>query len=246
VVDRRQRKTEKKRKKREATKQRVRLLDARRPDLVSRLIASATKRPFGPCAISSGWDDENLTNLVTLTMTRVLGDGELLPGVVLVDRTCLGVKHFILRDKIAATSLEDELDFLYQPHPDGWETCDPIVAQSVLFHALDYAARLGFKPDPDFIPAFFDPRPSALLETAWCNVPRPIYVPGPDDDVSNILLSLTLKVGSEGFDCVAPSVFGEDFDEDELDDWGLGEDVLEVAPDDDGVNPATVRIIHER
>jgi len=93
------------------------------------------------------------------------------------------------------TSLE-ELDFLHQPHECGRVVCDPIIAQSVLFHALDYAARLGFKPHPDFIPAFFEPRPSELVETPLYNVPRPLYVPGPDDDVTDILLRPTLKLGS--------------------------------------------------
>jgi hypothetical protein len=261
VVDRRQRRTEKKQKRREIKKQRARQLDARRPDLVTRLIASATKRPFGPCAISADWDDEDFASIVSLTVTRVLGDGTLLPCIVLVDRTCLGVKDCLLRDKIAPISLEKELDFLYQPHDCGWVSCDPIVAQSVLFHALDYAARLDFKPHPDFIPAFFEPRPSVLAETAWCNAPRPLYVPGPQDDVSSILIRLTLKLGSEGFDTVPVGALEGDFDEDdfdeddfdeddfdenELDDGGLDEDVIEVEPGDHGDNPAPVRFVRAR
>jgi hypothetical protein len=251
VVDRRQRKTEKKRKRREATKQRERQLEARRPDPLMRLIASATKRPFGPCAISADWDNEDLANIVTVTMTRVLGDGALLPCVVLVDRTCLGVKDCMISDKVAPALLSEELDFLYEPHNCGWVVCDPLVAQSVLFHALDYAARLDFKPHPDFIPAFFEPRPSDLIETPWCNVPRPLYVPGPHDDVTNILLSLTQKLGSEGFDCLPLSALPTDFDEDELDEEYLDEeyfdeDVIEVVPGDDGDNPATVRVVRAR
>ncbi|MBI2893404.1 MAG: hypothetical protein HYY06_07615 [Deltaproteobacteria bacterium] len=105
-MNHRQRRLEKKRKKR-TEKKRTRSGAARKPGNNQALIGTASRSPFGPCALSHGWDDEDgVPNLVSAVVTRRLPDGRLLPSLVLVDRTCLGVKDGF----VAAPVSEGQLD----------------------------------------------------------------------------------------------------------------------------------------
>ena len=149
-MDRRQRKREQKKKKRDLAKKKARAALERRPDPEERLLRAAARSPFGPCYISVGWQlDEELPGLVSVVVTRRLPDGDLVPGLALVDRTCLGIKSAHVDDKTTDDELQDLLADMGAVH-GGMEPCEPLVAQSVVYHAVDYARRLGFTPDPDF------------------------------------------------------------------------------------------------
>lgn len=217
VVDRRQRKLQEKRKKRELAKKRSRLEAARRPSEEQLWVLAGARAPLGPCFISAGWDDSAAPRLVSLVVTRVLDGGDLLPHVLLLDRTCLGVKNAML----LAPMTDDELDELVEqvglPH-GGMEECDALFAQSVTFHAVEYAAKLGFAPNSDFHEALLGPRPPELLATPWASLDRPLYVPGPDDNVALVVHQLQKAVGA-GFEL-----------------GGLAEDSLEAPLDDDAAD----------
>ena len=75
-----------------------------------------------------------------------------------------------------------------------------MIAQSAVYHGLDYARARGFAPHPDFPEAIFGPRPEVLVDTPLARRERPHYVPGPDDNQAEVLLKLTAARGSEGFD----------------------------------------------
>jgi hypothetical protein len=215
MADRRQRKLEKKKKKRETAKKRVRAEMARRPSDEERLIRSAARCPFGPCAINLGWNDEGVgpPSLVTVVVTRALDDEQLLPTVAMVDRTCLGVKDGFVMPPLSRSELPELLERIYRVH-GGVEDCEPLVAQSVVFHAVDYARRLGFEPHPDAELSLFEPRPAELLATAWHAAEHPMYVSGPDDDVDAIVARLEAAVGADNFDVIRGDLF-EDFDDDD-------------------------------
>lgn len=193
-MDRRQRKLQEKRKKRELAKKRSRLEAERRPSEEQLWVRAGARAPFGPCFISAGWDDSASARLVSLVVTRIVEGGDLLPHILLLDRTCLGVKNAML----LAPRTEDELEELVErigiPH-GGMQDCDALFAQSMVFHAVEYATKLGFAPNPDFHEALLGPRPDELLMTPWASLERPLYVPGPDDNVSLILLQLRKAVG---------------------------------------------------
>jgi len=193
-MDRRQRKLEEKRKKRELAKKRARLDAARRPSDEQLLVRAGARAPFGPCFVSSGWDDESMPALVSLVVTRALEDGALLPHVLLLDRTCLGVKNAMLASPMSNDELEELVEQIGVPH-DGMEECEVLLAQSVAFHAIDYAAKLGFAPNPDFHEALLGPRPDELMPTPWASPERPIYLSGPDDNVPLVLAQLEKATG---------------------------------------------------
>lgn len=195
-MDRRQRKLQEKKKKRELAKKRSRIEAASRPSEEQLWVRAGSRAPFGPCFISSGWDDSATPRLVSLVVTRVLGGGDLLPHVLLLDRTCLGVKNAMLLAPMTDEELDDIVEQVGLPH-GGMEDCDALFAQSIVFHAAEYAGRLGFAPNPDFHEALVGPRPAQLLATPWASLDRPLYVPGPDDNIGLVLLQLRQAVGEE-------------------------------------------------
>jgi hypothetical protein len=97
-----------------------------------------------------------------------------------------------------------------------------VVVQSVVFHAIDYARRLGFEPDRDFPAELFGPRPAVLTVTPWHAADRPIFVSGPHDDTSRVIARLTTAVGPDGFDRINVfeelAVEGDDDDDEAWDD----------------------------
>ena len=100
-MDRRQRKLEANRKKRALAKRRAQAVAAARPTELERLVRAAARLPFGPCAVSDGWNDESEPELVSVAITRSLPNGDLLPAIAIVDRTCLGVKNAVVAPPIA-------------------------------------------------------------------------------------------------------------------------------------------------
>lgn len=213
-MDRRQRKLQEKKKKRELAKKRSRIEAERRPSEEQLWVRAGARAPFGPCFVSSGWDDAETPRLVSLVVTRVLDGGDLLPHVLLLDRTCLGVKNAMLLAPMTDVELDEFVEQVGLPH-DGMEDCDALFAQSMAFHAVEYAAKLGFAPNSDFHEALLGPRPAELLATPWASLDRPLYVPGPDDNMAHVVLQLRKAVG-EGFDV-----------------GGLEQGLLEGTSDDD-------------
>jgi hypothetical protein len=197
---RRQKKLENHRAKRAAKKKAAR---RRAPPVVSlgTLVRAGAAVPFGPCWVSSNVHDDSrpLPALITVVVTRRLPDGRLLPHVVLVDRTCLGVKNAF----VMAPANEVETGYHVEAiseQGDALERCEPLLAQSVVYHALDFASSLGFRPQRDFQEPLVGPRPSELLNTPLARPERPIYVSGPDDDVAYVARQLEAARGADGFD----------------------------------------------
>jgi hypothetical protein len=218
-MDRRQKKLERKRKQRAVAKKRKRVAETARPDREARLIAAASRAPLGPCFIGVEWDDEaaELPELVNVVVTRRLAEGDLIATVALVDRTCLGIKDASVAGPLSDNELDEYVDKLGAAQE--MQPCEPEVAQSVVYHALDYAGRLGFGPHRDFREELFGPRPETLAATPWHNLARPLFVSGPYDNVGLVVARLEAAVGSGNFDVMA---FAGNEDEDE------DEDVIDV------------------
>lgn len=221
-VRKRQKKLERTRKKREALKKDARKREAQFQG--KSLLRLAQEAPFGPAWVSTtldGLSDEGLPELVTVVVTRRVR-GALLAHSVLVDRTCLGIKNALLLPLLTEVELRDGLDRLFW---DEYRECEPLEAQSVVLHALDYARSLGFGPNEDFEVALFEPRPEALLDTPLAKPAQPIYISGPNDDVPMIVDWLEERVGAGNFQFVVGA---------EPDGWRFeNEDEYEYEDDED-------------
>jgi hypothetical protein len=195
-VRKRQKKLERTRKKRDALKKDARKREAQFQG--KSLLRLAQAAPFGPAWVSTALDDtaeDEQPGLVTVVITRRVR-GALLTESVLVDRTCLGVKNAMLLPLLAEVELRESLDRLFL---DEYRECEPLEAQSVVFHALDYARSLGFGAHEDFELALFEPRPEVLLDTPLAKPAQPFYISGPNDDVPMILETLEQRVGADNF-----------------------------------------------
>ncbi len=198
---RRQKKLEQKRKKRQVAQKQARLARTGVGE-GPRWRQEVSAAPFGPSWISSSYDEEDeIPALVTLVLTRKL-KGKFLAEVLLVDRTCLGVKNAMVPPAMSGGELEDFALDLSRKEP--LVRCEPLVAQSVLYHALDFARSIGFAPQRDFEPAIVAPRPEQLEDTPWSRPERPLFVAGPYDDVPMLLAQLNRSVGEGNYDVVSP------------------------------------------
>ncbi|MEO8181368.1 MAG: hypothetical protein ABI895_21230 [Deltaproteobacteria bacterium] len=216
-----------------------RKLDAQSlPVARSALIERACRAPFGPCWVSVALQDEDPEQraLISVIVTRRLA-GQLLPIVALVDRTCLGVKNAFVGRPQSELEIEAWIDNLAE-RGDPLEKAELLLAQSVIYHAIDYARSLGFEPHRDLVLRLIGDRPAALLDTALARPERPSYVSGPDDDVASIVARLDASVGRGNYDVIdlgagdlrGFTLVGADLDDDlELEEEDeLEEDELDV------------------
>jgi hypothetical protein len=171
-------------------------------DSVRGLTKLAARSPFGPVWVSSNLFDERVhPALITVLMTRAVGT-DMLGQLVLVDRTCLGVKNAFVMRPMSLAEVEVQVDSISR-RGDSLQRCEPQVALSAIYHAIEYARTLGFSPHKDFEESLLGPRPTELLDTPMSTPPRPIYWSGPDDDVTGILQQLTSAVGEGNYQFVS-------------------------------------------
>jgi hypothetical protein len=225
----RQKKLEKQKKKRALARKQARDAVPVIPSAQASLIRAAAAWPIVGVHLGGHWRDASTPALVGALITRKMPNGQLFVASALVDRTCLGVKDaYAMRPLSRAEHAQ-----LLEQTAEVYEVLEEVpieVLRSVVFHAVDYAASLGFAPHEDFPASLFGPRPEPLLDTPWSNPPKPFYLSGPNDDVAAILAVLEARVGRDGFDVMvegAPS-FGAAGDEDDGGDDG-GDDGDEAA-----------------
>ncbi len=151
-------------------------------------IALAATCPFGPAFMTGAWRfaDEEDPGLVSVILTRTLPDGSYVVLSCLVDRTCLGVKDAFVRTSQSQGDLDELVARYDEVHTDGVDEVTALEAQSVVYHAIDFAQSLGFAPHPDLEVALLGPRPELLLDTPLARPSQPRFFPGPRDDVARI------------------------------------------------------------
>ena len=182
----RQKSLEKKKKKR--VEVRTMAAKARVASSPGALVALAKTSPFGPVFMTGAWrfDDEETPALVSAIFTRRLPDGSYVLLCCLIDRTCLGVKDAFVKTSFGDDELDDLLARYAEAHVDGIEEVSVLEAQSVVFHAIDFARSLGFEPHRDLDIDLLGARPDLLLATPLARPSRPRFVAGPHDDVARI------------------------------------------------------------
>ena len=195
-----QKQREKQKKKREIARRR----NAARPGpsfSQASILRQAAQLPHGQAYVSADFTLERMDppRLVSVVLTRKAPGGIVVASLALVDRTCLGVKNAFVAEPMLEYNFGSFLAEVGRAHEGGMVPCELLVAQSIVFHALDYAASLGFEPHPDFPDPLFGPRPEALADTPLSHPTRPFWVRGPDDDVEEILATLDESVGEGNY-----------------------------------------------
>lgn len=152
--------------------------------------------------LSLAWDDENEIPAM-LVARQSPRSGKIAAASFLVDLRCLGVRSAFVR------ICKDPADYerrLREPllADQYMQPADLNLVARIIQVGKEYAAGLGFAPDPEYEQA------SLLLAGAHpeaCPVPvvaggkdgRPLYNARPNDRVAQVLATLTRAVGAEGF-----------------------------------------------
>jgi hypothetical protein len=231
---RRQKKLEKHKKKRQLAAARARREASSLAPGYKALVRAAASAPPGPYWVGGDFrSTEHPPALITILTLRTLADGRTVLASALLDRTCLGVKDGFLRETTEGEWLRFK-EQLGAHYGGALEEVDATTALSLVYHAIDYARRIGFEPHPDFPAAVFGPRPEALADTAWANSPFPIYISGPRDDVGAVLKRLNATVGPGRFHFTPGEMGGlleelEELDEEDEAVLAAGEEVPELA-----------------
>jgi hypothetical protein len=118
----------------------------------------------------------------------------------LVDTFCLGVKNAIGPEVMRGRDLPHFARRYFMVFPAPGLRAPIALAEELVLGAVEFAAGLGFSPHPDFdqTRAHLGELTGSRAITFGCEG-RPLYVPGPQDDPTEIMRTLLSSVGSDGF-----------------------------------------------
>jgi hypothetical protein len=171
----------------------------------------AASWPVYDVQLSQGWDQA--AALITILIARrSLKSGKIAAGLFLVDPACLGVKSAQVKlYKDVAEYVAGLRTHAQQVQPMAPASFD--LAVKIILTGLEYAAGLGFRPDPVFAqaqPLLEGAHPEAVDTPVPTGGPegKPLFVSGPYDDVRKIVEHLMRTVGAGNFHYIAQ--VGED------------------------------------
>jgi len=165
-------------------------------------IALAAKWPVHEVLLSRGWDQE--AALITILVARrSLITNKVAAGLFLVDLACLGVKSA----QVALFADPAKYHAGLRAHALRLQPMAPAdfnLVAKIIATGLEYAANLGFKPDPIFnqaqhLLAGADPAACTTLVPTGGPEGKPFFVAGPHDDTRRIVDHLVQMVGVGNF-----------------------------------------------
>lgn len=197
-MDKKQKKALAKRTERKAKQKAARAVSTTSPTVG--LVRHARSYPLVGCWTQRNWDRAGLAVVV---VARRQPDGHIIFGTFLVDYYCLGVKDAYTRVNVPySVFLHDALPHMI-PGSDAIEIT-PALAHEIIYGGIEYAARFGFRPHPDFRTAqdVLDPleqHPRSGTVT-FGKDGKPFYISGPHDKPRMIVDQLVRAVGVGNFD----------------------------------------------
>ncbi len=165
-------------------------------------IALAARWPVHEVLLSHGWDQE--AALITILVARRSPmSNKVAAGMFLVDLACLGVKS--AQVKLFASPAEYNAGL--RAHALRIQPMGPAefnLVAKIIATGLEYAANLGFKPDPVFaqgqhLLAGADPAACATPVPTGGPEGKPLFVSGPYDNAGRVVDQLTRAVGAGNF-----------------------------------------------
>jgi hypothetical protein len=158
------------------------------------------------CLISEDWDDPR--SLTQIIVAREQFDGDIAFGVYLVDKGCLGLKQTYCNAGYSRREYSNEV-VKQVASSQTLERCSPELAHQIIYQAIDYAARFGFRPDKDFRDSrrVLEPRGRLAedVEIEFGVDGKPYFVAGPYDRVDAIIRKLERTAGRDNYYFVVPA-----------------------------------------
>ncbi|OQA46221.1 MAG: hypothetical protein BWY52_00866 [Chloroflexi bacterium ADurb.Bin325] len=163
------------------------------------LLREARSYPLLGCWAPSDWDQHGLA---VVTVARRQPNNLVTFATFLVDYYCLGVKSAYFNVDVPHHQFMSE--YLPKMMLGAEPTQVPLaLAHELIYGSVEYAARWGFRPAPDFKIAqlVLDP-PDAHPVTGQIEFGKdgkPLFISGPHDNVQAILHQLTRTAGEGAF-----------------------------------------------
>ena len=167
------------------------------------LIKNAKDYPLFECLINTDWQDKGMAHIF---LSRKQPNNKLILGVYLVDIFCLGLKNTFCNANLSMEEYQKlKLSLLEETAISSYS---PGKACRVINGAIEYAKRIGFKPQKDFdlskyvLEGLQNNDYDLTLEFGKDG--KPLYIAGPDDDFEAIIETLRKNVGEDNFHFIAP------------------------------------------
>lgn len=141
--------------------------------------------PVSQCAINADWHAQGLA---TIFVVRQLTNQKFIFGSFLVDTLCLGLKNTFCNANLSGQSIQGMISAV----PLAMERIDYEDARSLILGGIEYARKLGFEPDQDWEESqhLIEPARPFSSKYEFGRGGKPFYMPGPNDDVEEILSKL--------------------------------------------------------
>ncbi|MFQ5770096.1 MAG: hypothetical protein ACE5HX_06145, partial [bacterium] len=182
----------------------------------------ARQLPIHECLITYDWED---SGMVDVLIARRHKNGKVTCGFYLVDLLCLGVKDTFFVFSLTPDdykNLKEEYDI-----GEELEACDYEVAHNVIYGAVDFAAKYGFKPHEDFAVTQYllesDDENIESLDISFGEDGQPCLVTTVDEEPTEIIAQLEKTTGAGNYQVIYI---------DELNDENYDDDLLNLTEED--------------
>jgi hypothetical protein len=154
------------------------------------------------------WREDGITPVI---ITRQQSADKVIFCNCMVDLYCLGIKDTFVNADFPLKQFKRELAQMCNELP---EECSPEFAHELIYGTIEYAARYGFQPHPNFTKQMADlvlAPPNAYPRKNMIKFGRkgkPFYIAGPYDDAQKVhqILDKLIRTAGEGkFDCLVSS-----------------------------------------
>jgi hypothetical protein len=165
-------------------------------------MAMAANWPVHEVLVARGWEQPGA--LISILIARQSpNSGKVAATLLLVDLACLGIKSA----QVKLFKHSDEYAAELRAHALRIQPMAPAsfnLAAKIVFTGLEYAAALGFKPDPVFaqselLLAGAQPEDEPTPVPTGGPEGKPLFVSGPYDNVERIVAQLRRTVGDGNF-----------------------------------------------
>ena len=178
------------------------------------------------CLINGGYQDNGMAVIV---VARKHKTGNITFASFMVDIFCLGVKDAGPSFNRLEEDYEHYKSQMYNNFSEGETPISYDLAHNIIFGAVDYATKLGFKPHKDWEYAQFilEPKDSPNVEKMdieFGKDGKPFYISGPYDRVDSIINKLNHAVGPNNYTYIAQLGGSGGFGYDNLDFMDDGDD----------------------
>ena len=167
------------------------------------LIKNAKNYPLFECLINTDWQDKGMAHIY---LSRRQPNNKLILGVYLVDIFCLGLKNTFSNASMSIEEYQKLKLSLFEE--TAISSYSPAKAYRIIIGAIEYAKKIGFKPQQDFdlsqyvLEGLKNNDYDLTLEFGKDG--KPFYIAGPDDDFEAIIETLRKNVGEDNFHFIAP------------------------------------------